>query len=56
VRITVDTLADQLAALLADAPRRRALGEAGRAWVEQRHEAHVVAGRLVRLYHEIGAS
>jgi hypothetical protein len=56
VRITVDTLVDDLAALLDDAPRRRALGEAGRAWVEQRHEAHVIARRLVQLYQEIGAS
>jgi O-antigen/teichoic acid export membrane protein len=49
VRITVDTLADELASLLEDTPRRRALGEAGRAWVEREHEAHVIARRLVAL-------
>jgi glycosyltransferase involved in cell wall biosynthesis len=56
VRITVDTLADELAALLADAPRRRALGEAGRAWVEREHEAHVIARRLLELYRGLGAA
>ena len=56
VRITVDTLAAELDALLRDAPRRRALGEAGRAWVEQHHEAHVIANQLLALYHEIGAA
>ena len=56
VRTSVETLAADLAALLGDAPRRRALGEAGRAWVESRHEAHVIAGRLVELYREIGAT
>jgi glycosyltransferase involved in cell wall biosynthesis len=56
VRITVDSLAGELEALLRDTPRRRALGEAGRAWVVERHEAHVIAGQLVRLYEEIGAS
>ncbi len=55
VRVTVETLERELAALLADAPRRRALGEAGRAWVEARHESHVVARGLVALYREIGA-
>lgn len=55
VRITKDTLADDLAALLTDAPRRRALGEAGRAWVQERHEAHVIGRQLVELYKEIGA-
>ena len=56
VRITVESLADELAAVLTDAPRRRALGEAGRAWVEREHEAHVIARQLVSLYHEIGAT
>ena len=56
VRITVDTLADELASLLEDTPRRRALGEAGRAWVEREHEAHVIARRLVALYQRIGAA
>ena len=56
VRITVDTLAEELSRLLSDAPRRRALCEAGRAWVEREHEAHVIARKLVTLYHEIGAA
>ena len=56
VRTSIETLADDLAGLLADAPRRRALGEAGRAWVEREHEAHVIARRLLALYHEIGAA
>lgn len=55
VRITKETLEQELAALLADAPRRRALGEAGRAWVEARHEAHVIGRQLVELYRGIGA-
>jgi len=55
VRTSVETLTDDLAALLQDAPRRRALAEAGRAYVEREHEAHVVAGRLVALYRSLGA-
>ncbi|MFM7232856.1 MAG: hypothetical protein ACKO3S_12860 [bacterium] len=56
VRITVDSLEAELAGLLLDTPRRRALGEAGRAWVERTHDARVVAGRLLELYRRIGAS
>ena len=56
VRITVDSLAEELAALLTDAPRRRALGEQGRAWVERTHEAHVIGRRLVDLYRGLGAA
>jgi glycosyltransferase involved in cell wall biosynthesis len=56
VRITADSLEHELAALLDDAPRRRALGEAGRAWVEREHDAHVIARRLVALYQRIGAA
>jgi glycosyltransferase involved in cell wall biosynthesis len=55
VRTSLETLAADLEALLLDAPRRRALGEAGRAWVEREHEAHVIAKRVLDLYHEIGA-
>lgn len=55
VRTSVETLAADLAALLEDAPRRRALGEAGRAYVEREHEAHVLARALVELYRSIGA-
>lgn len=56
VPITVDTLEAELAALLMDAPRRRALGEAGRAWVERTHDARVVAGGLLELYRRIGVA
>lgn len=56
VRITADTLSEDIAALLDDAPRRRALAEAGRAFVEREHDAHVIARRLVELYRSIGAA
>ena len=56
VRITVETLADELAAVLRDTPRRRALGQEGRAYVEREHEAHVIGKRLLALYQGIGAS
>jgi glycosyltransferase involved in cell wall biosynthesis len=55
VRTSLETLAEDLAALLGDAPRRRALGEAGRAYVEREHEAHVIARRVLEVYHRIGA-
>jgi glycosyltransferase involved in cell wall biosynthesis len=55
VRTSVETLTEDLAALLQDAPRRRELGERGRAYVEREHEAHVIAGRLVDLYRSLGA-
>src|SRR5262249_14378667 len=53
VRTTLETLTQDLAALLEDAPRRRAIGDAGRAYVERAHEAHVIARGLLGLYHEI---
>src|SRR5262249_50599889 len=37
VRTSLETLAADLEALLRDAPRRRTLGEAGRAYVEREH-------------------
>jgi glycosyltransferase involved in cell wall biosynthesis len=55
VRCRKESLAEALAGLLGDAPRRRALGEAGRAYVERVHAAPVVARRLLDLYREIGA-
>jgi glycosyltransferase involved in cell wall biosynthesis len=54
VRTGVDTLTADLDALLRDAPRRRALAERGRAYVEREHDAHVVAGRLLDLYRSLG--
>ena len=56
VRTSIETLADDIAALLDDFPRRRELAYGGRAYVEREHDAHVVAARLLELYREIGAS
>ncbi len=56
VRTTVETLADDLASLLGDAPRRRELGAASRDYVEREHDAHRIAHRLVDLYRSLGAS
>jgi glycosyltransferase involved in cell wall biosynthesis len=56
VRCTRDSVERELDALLADGPRRRRLGEEGRAFVEREHDAKVVARRLVALYEEIGAA
>lgn len=53
VRTSVETLTDDLAALLSDAPRRRALGEQGRAHVEREHDAVAIARRLAALYERI---
>lgn len=56
VRTSEQSLADDIAALLDDAPRRKALGEAGRVYTEREHDAHVIARRLVDLYRSLGAS
>ncbi len=56
VRTSIETLTNDLAALLEDAPRRAALAAAGRAYVERVHAAPVVAGRLVELYRSLGVS
>lgn len=56
VRITEESLADDIAALLEDAGRRRALADAGRAFVEREHDARVIARRLVDLYRSLGVS
>jgi hypothetical protein len=56
VRTSVETLTADLDALLRDAPRRRELGDRGRAYVEREHEAHVVAGHLVALYRSLGVA
>jgi glycosyltransferase involved in cell wall biosynthesis len=53
VRCTKDDLAERLAELLADEPRRRALGEAGRRYVEREHAAPVIARRLLDLYRSL---
>ncbi|HET9327973.1 MAG TPA: glycosyltransferase family 4 protein [Candidatus Eisenbacteria bacterium] len=55
VRCTKENLAEQLAELLDDEPRRRALGEHGRAYVEREHAAPVLARRLIGLYQSLDA-
>jgi glycosyltransferase involved in cell wall biosynthesis len=55
VRTGVETLTADLEALLTDTPRRRALGEASRAYAESEHDARVVARRLVDIYRAAGA-
>lgn len=48
-----DNLAEVLADLLADGPRRNDLGRRGRIYVEQHHEIRRVAQRLVQVYEEL---
>lgn len=55
VRCDESSLAPRLAELLADPGRRRALGEAGRAWVEREHDARRIALRLAALYETLGS-
>ncbi len=50
VRCTIETIEDELAALLDRPERRRELGAAGRGYVEREHAALVVAGRLLEWY------
>jgi len=56
VRTSCESLADDLAALLRDAPRRRELSAASRDYVEREHDAHMIARRLVELYHSLGVA
>jgi glycosyltransferase involved in cell wall biosynthesis len=44
---------DRTVELLDDAPRRRALADAARTFVEQRHSPHAGAERLVAAWHEV---
>ena len=55
VRCTKENLPERLAELLRDGPRRRALGEAGRAYVEREHAAPVLARRLLEFYEGLSA-
>lgn len=50
VNATVDTLPDVLTRLIKDPERRRAIGEAGRAYVEAVHNSERVALRLLDIY------
>ena len=55
VRCTKEDLPERLAELLGDGARCRALGEAGRAYVEREHAAPVLARRLLGLYQGLTA-
>jgi hypothetical protein len=53
VAVTADSLADELVALAADAPRRTELGEAGRAYVDRWHAAPRAAAAVLELYNHV---
>ena len=48
-----DALADALAALLEDEPRRQAMGEAGRRLAEERYTWEKIAARLLEIYADV---
>ena len=50
VAVTAESLGPELESLLADGPRRRQLGEAGRAYVERFHVAPLVAKAALAVY------
>lgn len=53
VNANLDNLGEVLAALLCDGARRKELGQQGRAYVEQHHDAHRIARRLIEIYQEL---
>jgi glycosyltransferase involved in cell wall biosynthesis len=53
VSATEETLVDRLRPLVESAEDRRRLGEAGRAYVEQVHDAEKVADRLIEIYERL---
>jgi glycosyltransferase involved in cell wall biosynthesis len=53
VPATKDTLVDALRPLVESPARRRELGAAGRAYVEQVHDVDRVAGRLIDIYRSL---
>jgi glycosyltransferase involved in cell wall biosynthesis len=53
VPVTKDTLRDQLAELASDPERRRRIGAASRAYVEQIHDADKCADRLIEIYRSL---
>ena len=53
VPVTKDTLRDQLAELASDPERRRRVGAASRAYVEQIHDADKGADRLIEIYRSL---
>ena len=50
VGTTKETLRETLAPLVADGARRRAIGEASRAYAEKLHDVDAIAGQLVGIY------
>jgi glycosyltransferase involved in cell wall biosynthesis len=50
VSATEETLVERLRPLVESAEKRRRLGEAGRAYVEQVHDAEKIADRLIEIY------
>ena len=53
VGATKETLRDRIRELAGDGARRRAVGEASRAYVERVHDADEIAGRLLALYERL---
>jgi hypothetical protein len=56
VNANQDNLAEVLAGLLSDGPRREQLGRQGRAYVEQYHDAHKIARQLCGVYERLIAA
>ena len=53
VSATEETLVERLRPLVESAEKRRRLGEAGRAYVEQVHDAEKIADRLIEIYERL---
>jgi len=53
VNANLDNLAEILSGLLGDGALRRELGQKGRAYVEQHHDARRIAGHLIEIYQEL---
>jgi glycosyltransferase involved in cell wall biosynthesis len=51
----VDALTDAVSALLADEPRRQAMGAAGRVLMQQRYAWDAIARRLIEIYEAAAA-
>lgn len=50
-----DSLASHIELLLTDCDRRRAIGEAGRHWVEEHMDMSMVIDEYARIYHDLAA-
>jgi hypothetical protein len=53
VNASQDNLAEVIAALIQDGPRRNDLGRQGRAYVERQHDAAKIVPRLVEVYNQV---